>query len=115
MTLTRKDVERITALGYSKNDFLLKTDDGFCQLKNIKGHCFFYDPATKKCKIYESRPEGCRYYPVIYNMKKRKCVADRDCPSHTTLTRMEIRKMCNKVKRLVETLVREARYNESPC
>ncbi len=115
MTLTRTDVERIKALGYAPRDFLFKTGDGFCQLRNVDGHCYFYNPATRLCTIYEARPDGCRFYPIVYHMRKRKCVVDRDCPSRETVTRDEIRKVCHKVRQLVETLVREASYNEGAC
>ena len=115
MTLTKKDAERIENLGYAKKEFLVRTEDGFCELRNVDGHCYFYDPNTKKCKIYEDRPEGCRYYPIIYDVRKRKCVIDKDCPSRDTMTREEIRKACHKVKRLVETLMQEAEHNDGPC
>ena len=115
MTLTKKDAERIEGLGYERSAFLVKSNDGFCELRNIDGHCFFYDSETRLCKIYEDRPEGCRYYPIVYDVKKRKCVADKDCPSRETMTREEIRKACHKVRKLVETLIQEARYNDGPC
>ena len=115
MTLTREDAERIEALGYDRKDFLVRVMAGFCELKNIGGYCYFYDPSTKECKIYENRPEGCRYYPIIYHSTKRKCLVDKDCPSGVTVSREEIRKKCHKVRKLVETLRREAAHNESPC
>jgi len=115
MTLTREDAERIEALGYDRKDFMVRVMAGFCELRNIDGHCYFYDPDSKKCIIYEHRPEGCKYYPIIYDARKRKCVLDSDCPSIETVSREEIRKVCHKVRKLVETLRREASHNESPC
>jgi Fe-S-cluster containining protein len=115
MTLTRKDAERIEALGYKKEDFMVRVMAGFCELRNVDGHCFFYDTETKKCRIYENRPEGCRYYPIIYDTRKRKCVLDTDCPSAITVNREEIRKVCHRVRKLVETLREEAAHGESPC
>lgn len=114
MTLTRDDAERIDKLGYSRKDYLLHAQDGFSQLSNVGGHCFFYDPATKLCRIYEFRPEGCRYYPVIYDLEKRKCVVDKDCPCATTMTREDIRKICHRVRALVKLLMTEAASGESP-
>ncbi|MHA1481041.1 MAG: hypothetical protein ACTSQZ_06430, partial [Candidatus Thorarchaeota archaeon] len=70
---------------------------------------------SKLCKIYEDRPDGCRFYPIGYDMRKRKCVVDKDCPSLETVTRQEIRKICHKVRRLVEQLVQEASHGERPC
>ncbi|MFX1273077.1 MAG: YkgJ family cysteine cluster protein [Promethearchaeota archaeon] len=115
MTITRKDAERINALGYSTTDYSHKVNDGFCELKNVEGHCFFYDKSSKECKIYEARPEGCRWFPVVYHYKKRKCIGDDDCPASPNLTRSDIRKVCHKVKTLVEELRREVAHGESPC
>ena len=115
MTLTQEDAERIDALGYARDDYMIQAGFGFCQLKNIGGHCYFYDTKTKECRIYENRPDGCRYYPIIYHYDKRKCNVDKDCPSHATVTRDDIRKVCHKVRRLVEQLRSEASHDESPC
>ncbi|MFX0107599.1 MAG: YkgJ family cysteine cluster protein [Candidatus Hodarchaeota archaeon] len=115
MTLTRRDVERINALGYSTDDYVHRVMGGFCELKNIDGHCYFYDTASKICRIYDARPEGCRWYPVVYHFVKRKCLADGDCPASPTFTRDRIRKVCHKVKSLVELLRKEAAHGESPC
>jgi Fe-S-cluster containining protein len=115
MTLTREDAERISALGYPKDDFLVRVKKGFCELKNVDGYCFFYDSDRMTCKIYDARPEGCQWYPVIYDAKKRKCVVDDECPAAATVTRDRIRKVNHKVRTLVETLVQEAAHRESPC
>ena len=115
MTLTKEDAARIDALGYSRKDYMVRVADGFCELRNVEGFCYFYDPAGKTCKIYDSRPEGCKWYPVIYDSQKRKCIPDRDCPAGESLTRKETRKVCHKVRSLVEKLQKEAAYGESPC
>ncbi len=115
MTLTKKDVERIERRGYERKQFIVKSEDGFCELRNIEGHCFFYNPTSKSCMIYAERPEGCRYYPIVYDVRKRKCTVDKDCPSRDTMTRSETRKVCHKVRHLVETLIQEAKYNDGPC
>ncbi|MHA2603484.1 MAG: YkgJ family cysteine cluster protein [Candidatus Thorarchaeota archaeon SMTZ1-83] len=115
MTITRKDAKRINALGYSTSDYSHRVIGSFSELKNVDGHCYFYDPASKECKIYEARPEGCRWYPVVYHYTKRKCLGDDVCPASPNLTRTEIRNVCHKVRRLVEELRREAAHGESPC
>lgn len=115
MTLTKKDAERIDTLGHNRSDYLVKTSDGYCELRNVDGHCYFYDTNSKTCRVYEDRPEGCRYYPIIYDAKKRKCIVDTDCPSRETMSRAEIRKVCHRVRRLVETLMKEAAHNDGPC
>ncbi|MHA2424775.1 MAG: YkgJ family cysteine cluster protein [Candidatus Thorarchaeota archaeon] len=115
MTLTKQDATRIDAIGYDRREYLVKTEDGFCELRNVDGHCFFYDSESKLCKIYENRPDGCRYYPIVYDVKKKKCVVDKDCPSRETMSRNEIRKSCHKVRNLVERLIQEAKHNDGPC
>lgn len=115
MTLTKEDVDRINALGYAPKDYLVRVMGGFCELRNIEGLCYFYDADNKECSIYESRPEGCRWYPVIYHSAKRKCMTDKDCPAREALTRQEIRKVCHRVRALVEKLREEAAHGESPC
>ncbi len=115
MTLTREDVKRINALGYSKHDYLVKDSAGFCELKNVNGFCFFYSSDYMTCRIYEARPEGCRWYPVIYDAKKRRCMADSECPAAATVTRDRIRKVQHRVRTLVETLKQETDHGESPC
>ena len=57
-----------------------KTADGLFQLKNADGYCVFFHPTTKLCKIYAVRPQGCRFYPLIYDSDKKICVLDQECP-----------------------------------
>jgi Fe-S-cluster containining protein len=64
----------------NKQDFVLKNKDGNYQIKNVDNHCVFLEFSTKKCRIYENRPQGCRYYPLIYDFEKDKCTFDKDCP-----------------------------------
>ena len=61
-------------------DFTFKNKDGFWQLRNIKKYCYFFNEKTKLCNIYEIRPEGCRYYPLIYLEDINICSLDTDCP-----------------------------------
>jgi len=42
------------------------------------GRCVFHN--GQLCTIYNSRPEGCRTYPVIFDVYKGKAVLDGDCP-----------------------------------
>ncbi len=108
MTLTRSDIRRIEALGFRADEFTRQAPDGFVELRNVDGLCYFYDPEKKVCRIYEHRPEGCRYYPVVYDYRMKTCVVDRDCPSGVTVTADEIAELCPRVRRLVETLVGES-------
>ncbi len=76
MMLTEEDVERISALGY--RDFYYEKD-GFLYLKNRGGKCVFLDE-NGRCRIYEHRPAGCRFYPYIYDYERDEILRDVDCP-----------------------------------
>ena len=76
MPLSEKDITRISGLGFNIEDFL-DEQDGFMVLRNIDGKCFFLNKG--KCKIYENRPEGCTYYPLIYDLETDEFVIDDLC------------------------------------
>ncbi|MFX0076734.1 MAG: YkgJ family cysteine cluster protein, partial [Candidatus Hermodarchaeota archaeon] len=83
MILSARDIARIMKYGRKTlrpNDFVRKTDDKLYQLKNINGYCVFFDRSTKLCKIYENRPQGCRFYPLTLDLDTKMCVLDEDCP-----------------------------------
>ncbi|MCK4896020.1 MAG: YkgJ family cysteine cluster protein, partial [Candidatus Heimdallarchaeota archaeon] len=65
MTLSEEDITRIEKLGYKIEEFL-EEKDGFMALRNIDNHCIFLK--NKMCSIYEIRPQGCRFYPLIYDI-----------------------------------------------
>ena len=83
MLLSKKDINLILqrrSIYFKKIDFVIKNEDDNYQLKNKNGHCVFLDLPLKLCKIYEIRPQGCRFYPMIYDANKKKCIIDKDCP-----------------------------------
>ncbi len=83
MILSFEDVELIkknSIDNIEEGDFVFKNEDERFQLKNIDDHCVFLNYPAKKCKIYEFRPQGCRFYPLIYDINKKKCLLDDDCP-----------------------------------
>ena len=106
MILSKKDVNTILknfAKSLEKEDFVLKID-GYFQLKNTHGHCVFFDISTKTCKIYSFRPQGCRFYPMIYDNNNKLCVLDNDCPRTTLFyqTNQEFKKACEKIKQFLK-------------
>jgi len=113
MTLTESDMDRIDAAGHARDEYVVRTKDSFCQIRNLDGHCYFYDSEKKICGIYDLRPDGCRFYPIIYDIRRHKCVVDKDCPSRKTVTSEEINRLCSDVRRLVEGLMAEAKNRES--
>ncbi|MFX1321011.1 MAG: YkgJ family cysteine cluster protein [Promethearchaeota archaeon] len=83
MILSSQDIELILSnnpKGIMKEDFVFKNKDGFYQLKNRNGHCVFLNGTSKTCKIYNIRPQGCKFYPLIYDFYKKKCIIDEECP-----------------------------------
>jgi len=104
MLLSREDIERIKKLGYSETDFV-EEYLGFFQLKNIDGHCVFYDPETTLCKIYNERPQGCRFYPIIYDLDNEQCIVDNYCPSASTVSKEDIETVCPRLRQFVKRLM----------
>lgn len=82
------------------SDFCYLNKDDYYQLKNIHGACYFFDKQNYKCKIYKNRPKGCRFYPLIYDVDKKRCVFDKDCPNPQLIyqDRDSIFKTCQHVK-----------------
>ncbi|MCU7787420.1 YkgJ family cysteine cluster protein [Pyrobaculum sp. 3827-6] len=90
MELLAEDIERITSAGYRLEDFAVEKD-GVYRLRNVDGHCYFYDPASRSCKIYDIRPIGCRIYPLIFDGEKVD--VDRTCPTWHTVPRREVERL----------------------
>lgn len=80
MTLSNSDVVRIEQDGYSKKDFLIEKE-GFLVLRNLEGHCYFLE--NERCLIYKIRPQGCRFYPLIYDFETSEILIDELCARHT--------------------------------
>ena len=107
MILSERDILCIlkdTSLNLNREDFILKSTEGHYQLKNISGYCFFLKKDTKICRIYELRPQGCRFYPLIYDLDYRKCIYDKDCPRTDlfNLSKKELSLTCKKIKKFLK-------------
>lgn len=75
MPLLESDIQRMMDLGHSYDDFVMESD-GYLQLRNWEGRCFFHDGT--KCTIYEARPEGCQSYPLLFD-EDTGVLLDHDC------------------------------------
>jgi len=107
MILSEKDITLIlknAPSNLNREDFVKKSSDGYSELKNIKGHCVFLQKDTKQCKIYEFRPQGCGFYPIIYDFDQLKCIYDKDCPRTDLfiLTKQELRMTCKSIKQFLQ-------------
>ncbi|MFP3952116.1 MAG: YkgJ family cysteine cluster protein [Candidatus Bathyarchaeia archaeon] len=77
MPLTRCDIERISEHGYKIKDFVVKRKRER-QLRNVNGRCVFLGDTG--CEIYTFRPEGCRFYPLVYDENRGKAIIHDSCP-----------------------------------
>lgn len=86
MLLSEADIQRICKkTGFSVNEYSFVDNLGHRTLKNKelqdKLQCFFLDE-NGRCTIYEIRPKGCQYYPIIWDMNSQEAVTDDFCPHH---------------------------------
>lgn len=77
MLLSTEDIERLERKGYRKDSFV-QFNEGYPTLRNLQNHCVFYEVENHRCKVYHSRPLGCRLYPVILDEQKG-IVVDEIC------------------------------------
>ena len=91
-------------LGYDEEFFVRKVR-GYKVLKNMNGHCVFYEPSMKRCKIYRARPLGCRLYPIVYDEEKGVTV-DPYCPLADTVTEDELREASKVMVKIIRELFR---------
>jgi len=106
MMISDKDIKLIikkASYKLKKNDFVIMNKNGFLQLKNVKRQCFFFDEKLKTCKIYEVRPQGCRFFPLIYDKEQEKCILDDECPRNLLFyhDQVEFNNSCKKLKKFI--------------
>ncbi len=78
MPLSLADIRRLQALGFNVKDFVVDRG-GERRLKNRDGRCFFL--TDEGCSVYEDRPTGCRFYPMVLG-DDGEVIVDPDC-SHS--------------------------------
>lgn len=102
MTISEKDIQLIleTKQDLKQEDFVIKGEDELYQLKNTEGHCVFLSPTTITCEIYEVRPKGCRFYPLIYDLEQKKCIFDDICPNPALFydSKTDIQTTCKQIR-----------------
>lgn len=112
MPLTRADIERIAKFRKIKFDvFTKESEDGMTVLRNItfdkENRCYFLND-NNKCSIYEIRPIGCRFYPLIWHLNKNKVIIDKDCPHYLEFN-IDKKKVRKELESHVNTLFEEAK------
>lgn len=113
MPLTRADIKRIADFCKIKTEsFTKESEDGMIVLKNVKdkkvNKCYFLNEKGL-CSIYEIRPIGCRFYPLIWHLNKNKVIIDKDCPYYLEFN-INKKKVSKKLELHVMTLFEENRY-----
>jgi len=112
MILSDKDILKIeqnnSYIGKSSLKYYYEKD-GFKQLRNIENHCIFFDIDTQQCDIYDYRPEGCRFYPMIYDIDQDKCILDQDCPRKYRFYKEEkkFKSSCVNLKQFIQEIYKE--------
>lgn len=112
MLLSRGDIERLERKGYPREFFVLFDREGYAKLRNQHGHCVFFDVEARRCKVYESRPLGCRLYPVIYDEEKG-IVVDEVCHAQNKVSEKLLKQKGGKVIKLLEQIDAEAEDRRS--
>jgi Fe-S-cluster containining protein len=90
MELTSEDIKRLENIGCRLEEFAV-VDDGVIRLRNVDGHCYFYDTAEKRCRVYRKRPLGCFLYPVVY-LENEGVMVDELCPKGRTVSEQELKR-----------------------
>jgi len=91
MELSAKDIKRLEKADYCKEDFAQQDSEGIWRLRNWDGICFFLDPSSRRCSVYELRPTGCRIYPVNLS-PEGAVIVDDACPAAKTIDGREKKK-----------------------
>lgn len=104
MLLSREDIKRISATtGFPKDEFsIIEGEHRILKNKEVEGEkrCFFLNQQGK-CEIYTIRPEGCQYYPCIWDLTNHEPFTDYEvCPYHE-LFEDQIEKVKDKLELFV--------------
>jgi len=110
MLLSNNDIKNIENKGFNRN-FFVKSKKGWLILKNKDGKCVFHN--GKICLIYESRPEGCKLYPLIFNRELKSAIVDEECPYQDNF-RFD-KKNVNQLYRLVTQMIYERNIRKKKC
>ena len=106
MEVSQKDITRLQKQGHIPKDFCFRSSNGIYYLKNRVGYCYFFDPVKKECKEYANRPDGCRYYPILYDVHSETLLIDDTiCPMAHTVTTKELEGKAPLIKKTVKEIL----------
>lgn len=112
MILTPYDIEILKSLGFDTNYFAKMNEQGYYVLRNVNGHCVFFDPKLRKCKIYKYRPLGCRVYPIIFIQDENIITVDDECPAARNVSLEDVIRVLPLLQRIFKELNLKVNLNE---
>jgi len=82
--LSEKDIQNIMNAGYGLSDCTrIHKETGLRVLKNVNGRCFFLKGENPyRCILYPNHPTGCKFYPLIFDMDRNRCMLDKKFCKH---------------------------------
>ena len=107
MLLSCGDIEQLEQEDYPREFFVLFDKEGYAKLRNEQSHCVFYDVKSRRCKVYSSRPLGCRLYPVMY-VEAKGIVVDKICRAKGKFNEKTLEGKGRRVLKLLEKIDEEA-------
>lgn len=109
MPLTEEDLKRIEKLGFKRIDFTVEAE-GETRLKNRGKMCYFLEDG--RCMIYENRPEGCRIFPLVYDVYSHKFIYDQVClhSAEFKATRVDKDRLKHLIYRIEKSTSHPARF-----
>jgi len=105
MILSSNDVQSIIECGYKEEDFCFIDEEGYTRLKNIDGNCFFL--RDNKCIIYSSRPQGCKFYPIIFDLDNNKAIVDPECPLAESISSKTVATFTKDLRKFIRKILEE--------
>ncbi len=109
MLLSNADLDRIERETKQVRRQFSYLRDGYFYLRNRGQYCIFLNPAANRCSIYDIRPQGCRFYPVIFDPFLNCAVVDKDCTNKDNIPQEITLKNLPELREFILLLEKERR------
>ena len=109
MLLSNADMDRIERETKQVRRQFSYLRDGYFYLKNRGQYCIFLNPAANSCAIYAIRPQGCRFYPIIFDPFLDYAVVDKDCTNRDNIPQEMTLKNLPELREFILLLEKERR------
>lgn len=114
MLLSTTDLDRIEKETKQTRRQFSYLRDGYFYIKNRGQYCIFLNPAAKKCSIYDIRPQGCRFYPIIFDPYLNCAVVDKDCTNRDKIPQEMTLENLAELREFILLLEKERRMRLNP-